>query len=428
MTLPFLLRRRRAALLLVAAFLSATQAQARPASQEPAASAESLESHLGKGYDALRQERYEDAARELRAALAIDATLTMRARFPLAAALFESHQYAESRKELEVVKKEVGAQPGIFYYLGRLDLEEQHYKRAAENLEKAAQSPPFPDTAFYLGSAFLKAGDERNAEKWLKEALRVNPRDSRALFQLGTLYRKQGRTEEASEAFAKTKQEKAASDKLSQIKMECGHALEQGLTEMAKSICGPLDDPKDAEKLTALGILYGEHGFLEEAVAPLRRASEISPRSPQMQYNLAYTYFQLKRFEEARETLAASVAQWPDLFNVNALYGATLWNLGEAKGAYEALHHAHKLNPQDAGTTALLYQCTGELAQRSEKAGANLEALRYLQEAASLAPADPEPHRRMAEIYRRTGRRELASQEEQKAAARAKSAAGQPQP
>jgi Flp pilus assembly protein TadD len=48
------------------------------------------------------------------------------------------------------------------------------------------------------------------------------------------------------------------------------------------------------EKLTALGTIYGQRGDLEAALKPFRRAAELAPQSPQMQYNLALAYFQLK--------------------------------------------------------------------------------------------------------------------------------------
>jgi len=191
--------------------------------------------------------------------------------------------------------------------------------------------------------------------------------------------------------------------------------LDRGPSENTSSICEQLYDPNDAKALTALGILYGQHGDFEKALKPLQRAAELDPRSPQMQYNLALTYFQLKRFEGARGPLEAAVQRWPDLFPLNALYGAVLWNLGSVLPAYQALRHAHQLNSQDKDTTALLYQSTLELAKRSEEAAADSEALRYLQEAASLAPTAPEPHQRMAMIYKRTGRPEQANKEEQKA-------------
>src|SRR5262245_24203584 len=53
---------------------------------------ETPDAHLGKGYDALKQDRYDVAAYEFRAALALDPKLVLRARFPLAVALFELHK------------------------------------------------------------------------------------------------------------------------------------------------------------------------------------------------------------------------------------------------------------------------------------------------------------------------------------------------
>jgi tetratricopeptide (TPR) repeat protein len=384
------------------------------ARQTTAQSADSLQIHLGQGYEALKQEQYEAAEKEFRAALAIDPGLAMRARFPLAVSLFEQHKYSESRQELETVRQVAGEQPGIFYYLGRMDLEEQKYPGAIENLAKASTHPPFPDTAFYLGLAYVKQGSDSDAETWLKKAIEVNPDDSRAEYQLATLYKKQGRQEEANRAFQQAKETKARSDKQSQLKFECGQALQHRPIEEAATLCDQLYDPNDAEKLTALGVLYGQHGYLEKALKPLQRAAELAPQSPQMQYNLAFTYFQLKRYEDAREPLAGAVQHWPDLFSLNALYGAVLWNLGEIQPAYQALRHAHQLNAQDAGTTALLYRAALELAERAEGVGAASEAIRYLQEAASLEPKAPEPHQRLAVIYQRSGRLELAKDEEQK--------------
>ena len=150
---------------------------------------------------------------EFRAALEQDPTLVMRARFPLAVALYEQRDYPAARTEFEKVRNDAGDQPGIYYYLGRIDQEQQNYKGAIALLTKAAAKPPFPDTAFYLGIAYLKNGDEADAEKWLKQATQVDSKDSRAFYQLATLYRKQGRTEEANAAFARTKGRKSCQRK-----------------------------------------------------------------------------------------------------------------------------------------------------------------------------------------------------------------------
>ena len=405
-------------LLIVPAFFLAPAVLGQTASQgttPPKASvAPTADVHLGKGYEALKQERYDDAAAEFRAALEIDPTLVMRARFPLAIALFEEHKNAEARGELQTVRRAVGDRPSVCYYFGRLDLEEQNYKGAVAELNKAIVNPPFPDTAYFLGFAYFKAGNEQDAEKWLKEAARREPVDSRAQYQLALLYRKQGREEEAKQAFSKTKEQRDQSNKLSQLKWDCAHELDRGVSEQAINVCEQLDNPDDAEMLLTLGILYGQHGELERALKPLRQAAELAPQSPQMQYNLAFTYYRLGRFADARTPLAGAVERWPDLFSLSALYGAVLWQLGEAEAAYQSLKRAHQLNADDASTTDLLYVATLELAKRAEASGADSESLNYLKEAAILKPTAPAPHQRMLEIYQRTGRAEQAKTEQLK--------------
>jgi tetratricopeptide (TPR) repeat protein len=411
--------------LVLIAFLLFPLGGSEAASQSSPPPVSTPEAHLGKGYDALRQDQYDLAVSEFRAALEADPKLSLRARFPLAVALFELHKGDEARHELELVRGEVGDHPNVLYYLGRLDLDDHNFEGAIRNLNQAVLKPPFPDTSYYLGYAYFKQGDLDNAAKWLKDAAQINPRDARIPYQLGLVYRKQGLADEATKALALSEQLRQRDDTESKLRMECGQKLDQGLRDQAHTVCEQLYDPDNAEKLTALGTIYAQHGDLEAALKPFRRAAELAPQSPQMQYNLALAYSQLNQFEAARAPLANSLKRWPDLFQLNALYGAVLVKLGEDVAAYQALHHAHQLNPQDAGTLDLLYRTVLGLAQKgvapkpqaqkSQGTGQYTDSLRYLQEAAELRPQEPEPHRRMAEIYTRTGRLAQAAAERQKA-------------
>ncbi len=424
---------RRQVLVLLAALTMVTHATGLAASQQTPTAAppagNTPENHLGKGYDALKQDQYEVAAGEFRAALELDPTLTLRARFPLAVALFEEHKSDEARRELGIVRGEVGDHPNVLYYLGRLDLDDRHYDDAVRNLSRAVAQPPFPDTSYYLGYAYLKRGDLPAAEKWLKEAAQLNPRDARIPYQLGLVYRKQGREVDAAKALAASDELRQRDSQESQLRVECAQKLDLGPREEAHAVCDRLYDPDNAEKLTALGTIYGQHGDLEAALKPLRRAAELAPQSPQMQYNLALTNYQMNRLEEAREPLAKMLKRWPDLFQLNALYGAVMTKLGDDVAAYQALHHAHQLNSQDSGTTDLLYLTALKLARanmQGKDAVANpqgvhqyvephSESIRYLKEAVQLHPQEPEPHRRLAEIYTLTGRPAQAKAEQQEA-------------
>jgi tetratricopeptide (TPR) repeat protein len=404
---------RLALLAALATFAPAARAQNSPADQKAeAAQAGSVDAHLGRGYAALKDDRYDEAAREFRAALALDPKLTLRARFPLAVTLFESQKTEEARKELEAVRSEVGDRPDVMYYLGRLELTDGNFDKAIQDLTEAAQKPPFPDTAYYLGSAYLKKGALDPAAQWLEAAARLNPRDPHVLERLGALYRQQGRKAEAEKAFADATELRQQDATVSRQRIDCAQKLESSSLDDARQVCEQLFDPNDADKLTMLGTLYGQHGDYAEALKPLRRAAELSPDSPQTEYNLALDCFELQHYAEARQALEKVMKLWPDLSPLNTLYGAVLYKLGDESSAYQALSRAHELNPQDARTAMMLYESGVSLAMKSLASKEYQASMRYLREAAQLAPRQPEPHRLLAQVYRAAGRDSEAAEEQ----------------
>lgn len=418
---------RRAVLLLAVMAVALTAAGScwQIAAPGPAAASQGstgAAAHLSRGYDALKQDRYTVAVEEFRAALALDPTLVLRARFPLAVAFFELHQFAAARQELEQVRRVAGDHPNVMYYLGRVDLEEHQFGAAVRHLSRAAARPPFPDTAYYLGYAYFKNGELAPAEEWLKKAEAATPHDSRVPYQLGSVYRQRGMAQQSAAAFARAAQLRQRDADEARLQGQCAQELDQGRRQQARAICDQLYDPDDAARLTELGTLYGQHGDYEAALRPLRRAAELAPQSPQMQYNLALDLFQLNRFEEARAPLQSALQRWPDLFQLNALYGAVLLKLGDELPAYQALRHAHELKPGDGETVDLLYATSVSLGGKSQAAERYADALEYYAEAARLRPAEAAPHREMAKIYALTGKPAQARAEQQEAERLAKNA------
>jgi tetratricopeptide (TPR) repeat protein len=393
-----------------AAQAGVAQDPARPPAG-PVASLDTPEAHLGAGYEALRSDRYEAAAREFRAALQLDPKLALQARFPLAVALFELRDLEGARREFEAVRRASGDHPNLDYYLGRIDLTEGKLDAAISELHKAAVKPPFPDTAYYLGDAYFKHRQLNLAEAWLHKAADLNPRDSAVQHQLGSLYAEMGLQDQAKQAYARSEQLRRQAAEVSKLRIECAERLEHGSLEEARPICDRLFDSNDAERLTILGTLYGSRRYYAEAVKPFTRAAELQPASPQMQYNLAFDYFQLGRYREAREALAGAVKRWPDLYPVNALYGSALFELADDAAAIEALERAHKLNPGDAATSAMLYELNLRLGKKSLAGGRYPAALAYVVQAARIGPGEAEPHQLMAEIYGATGRKAEAAEE-----------------
>ena len=181
-------------------------------------SAMPVDTYLGRGYEALKLDRYEEAIQDFRAALGIDPNLVERAQFPLAVALFELHRPEESRREWEAIRSKLGDHPNVLYYLGRIEVESRNFAAARSDLTTAATQPPFPDTYYYLGFACLKQNDFENAEKWLSRAEEALPRDARIPYQLGQLYQKLGRRQEAETQLARSERIRQQDDHERQLK------------------------------------------------------------------------------------------------------------------------------------------------------------------------------------------------------------------
>jgi len=370
--------------------------------REPVAGAktsarETVQAHIGKAHEDLKDQRYREAAEEFDAALKLDPHL-VDIRYQLGVCYFAIGQRKEARKELERVRTETGNDPAAIYYLGRLDLTEGNLDSAIELLNGLMSKPPFPDTAYYLGSASLKKGDAAAAEKWLRKAAEMGPRDFRIPDHLARVYQKLGRRQDAEREYARAAELRQHYNDAAQQATDCSRALETRAPEAARAMCQQLFVLDDPDKLTTLGMLYGKHGDYADAVGPLERAARLDPDSSEVQHDLGLTYFRLKQYQRARGPLEKAVALRPDFFGSNALLGATLYALKEDEVAYRVLDHAHQLNPGHADSADLLFKTAMILSQTKAASKQYEESLKYLRKAAELHPADPEVHRRLAQV------------------------------
>ncbi len=407
----------RAAILGIA--LAAVGSPGFPSPGQSAASirdaADTPEFHLARGLDDLKNSRYLQAEQEFRAALALDPRLIVRAQFPLAVTLFDLQERDEARRQFEAVRARTGDDPNLNYYLGRLDLMDGNLDSAIHNLTLAASDPPFSDTDYYLGYAYLKKKDFASAEKWLNKAADLAPRDARIHERLGLLYRAIGRPEKAEKAFAKAaelhRQDVAATEQA----LACGRSLDTQLLERAREVCRKLLDPEDLGKLVSLGALYAEHGDYLEALEPFRLAVNLDPDSYEMQYNLGLTYFRLKRYAEARAPLEKAAAERPDMFETVAPLGAVLYALGDDADAFRVLDRANRLNPANPDASRLLVNAALNLAAQCRARHDLAGARRYLLRAVQARPDDPAPHRQLAALDEFRGNHSAAARERQQA-------------
>jgi len=353
--------------------------------------------HIGRGYDLVQNDRYSEAAQEFRAALALDPG-AVNARYQLGVCLLALGEAAESRKEFERLRIATNNDASVAYYLARLDLLEGDSAAAIRRLVPIMAHPPFSDAAFYLGSAYLAHGDTENAIKWLRKATEVGGHDFRAHYRLARILRQKGLSKEAEQEYELSTKMREHYNESARQSVACVQALRTEPVVSAHDVCNRMFDASDPDKLTTLGILYGENGGYEEAIQPLQKAAALDPESFEVFHNLGLTYFRLRRFAEARAPLAKAVSLRPDFFGSNALLGATLYMLKDDAAAYPVLDFAHQLNPDDADTADLLFRLSVILGNRAASARDYTAGLKYLLRAADLRPDSLELQNRIAEV------------------------------
>jgi Flp pilus assembly protein TadD len=315
--------------------------------------------HLSKGAQLMQEQLFEAAASEFQQALAVDPG-NPRARFEFAVCLLQLGRNDEARREFEQLQKQTGESRYITYYLGRLDLLSDAYKPAIQRLGSVAENPPFPDTAFYLGTAYISAGDVPSGIKWLETAAKVQPHDYRVHYRLARAYSTAGREQDASHEYSLYTQYKDEHKSTEKDVRDCSTALHSQPLDAARDVCRRMFDPTNPEKLTLLGQLFGDAAAFTDAVDPLKRAAQLDPGSFEAWHNLGVTYFRLQQYSDARPPLEKAVSLRPDFYGSVVLLGATLYMLGDNNAALPVLERAVRLNPADAQTAAVLQKVRAE--------------------------------------------------------------------
>lgn len=374
-----------------------------PRGQNNPKPAKAADAHIGKAYQYLEQRRYADAAQEFSSALSVNSQL-VQARYEMAICEFALGRIADARAQFLQVQKATSGSPQVTYYLGRVDLREGKYEQAAQELLKISSSPPYPDTTYYLGSAYFHQGNLTEAERWLQEAAKANPRDFRVADHLARLYQKEKQPAKAEMEYRLSTRLREYYNHAATQAVECDHALETESRDQAHSVCHRLFDSEDEDKLILLGMIYGRHGDFQDALPPLQAAVRIDPDSWAAEHNLGLTYFRLRRYSNAVVPLRQAVRLRPEYFGSSALLGATLYTLKQDQEAFRVLLYAHQLNPQDPDTAQLLFNETLVLARQRYLHEEYLDCLTFLHEASALRPDDERVHLQIDEVKRRAKR------------------------
>lgn len=191
----------------------------------------------------------------------------------------------------------------------RLEHAEQTFRKgdtagALRELNEVVKArPQYAPAWLLLGTAYLRANQEDQAEAAFQRAAQVDPKNSVVWAQLGVLYLRDKRFEQARQAFQK-------------------------ITEV---------NPKDADAQINLGVTLNLMGRNEEAVTSFRKATALNPKLAQAWFNFGLGSMNLKHYDDAVEGFSRTTGLAPN----DAEAWIWLANAYQAKGMTEKADAAY---------------------------------------------------------------------------------------
>lgn len=310
------------------------------------------------------------------------------AQLALGRALLEAGRYREAAAQL---RRAAGLRRGdaaALYEVARVDFEQHEHQRARAQcraVARAAQGTPLGRVC--QARAFLAWNRSARAFEELEAALEQAPNDFEALLALGDAHRLRAAVPEAEDAYR-------------------------------RAIAA---DGRRAEPHLGLGQLYAQASRRQEAVAALRRAHELAPDDPDVDYELGRALsgedavrhlreavqnrptwalahaglgdalLALGQHEEAAREYTTALQQDSHLASARSGLGRAQMAAGNLEQAEQTLRAALEQVANDAGAVMAL----ADVLARTSRVEEAYEQYRH---ASDLDPRDPEPLVRAAQL------------------------------
>ena len=337
--------------------------------------------------------RYDEAARALRAGLALDPAHA-EARLTLAKVLVGSHRYEEALAEVDRYARLVGDLLQGFdgHYVRGLALRRLDRLGDAEReLRRAAEiNPGHADALFNLGAVLEQLGSDEEAMAYLRKAADLQPENPDTRYRLGKLLLELGETDRGEaelEAFQELRQRAQQESRASVLMRQAERRMDAGNPEQAKQLYQQVlrQDPQHAEALANLGVAYEQLGRSDLAEAMFRKALDLRPDYADAHLNLGLTLAESERFRAALESIAEAVRLDPGHVAARQAMGMVLTRLDRP---LEAVPHFRRVVVEIPSSADARLNLGIALAE-----GGSLEdALAEFDEAARLSPESFRPH------------------------------------
>ena len=233
--------------------------------------------------------------------------------------------------------------------------ENDHIEEAIETAKKAVKTEPKSSRPIrVLGSLFYQKGDILNAEKCFLRAVKMNRLDVFAYHHLGEIYLKKNEIENAGKFF-----EKAMKISPRHYKRAFNFAkilLASGNISKAKPLFSKvfeLSENQVREK-EEVAFLYLKHKFFEEALSLFEELKDFYPERIDILLTIARIYYNFQQPRSTIESALKVIKIERENFEANLLLAKCYMSIKQVMRADEILRTLSKIAPENEEVKALL--------------------------------------------------------------------------
>jgi tetratricopeptide (TPR) repeat protein len=316
--------------------------------------------------------------------------------FHSAETLLAEHRLAEARTEaLEQLK----THPSVEGYnlLGIIQSDQQDYEAAIASFQQALRlSPKSTKTLNNLGNAYAAQKRWDLADSEFRSVLRMDPANADANYNLGVLLMMKGSAAEAIPHFERGRSTQ------SQLNLVRAYLQTHRTADALRAADALADNHKgDVQVQFSLGVLLASAQQYKAAQRLLDRAEALEPESFEILFNLGQVLLRAGENARAELTLTRALKIQPQ--NAEVLYLLAQSHVAQSRplDALDVLMQAHKIAPENADIIFLMARVT--MSQNYYE-----DAIPLLESGLEIAPRRPDLLAALGESYFMAGKTEKA--------------------
>ena len=275
------------------------------------------------------------------------------------------HRQGKYHEAIEILLEAVRRDPSLMgaqLFLGIDYYRTNQMEKAVVHLKKASTiNSSDLQARLYLGRSYLALGKLQDALLEFQAAMRIEPKNVDVLYSLGQLYGKL-----MSETYIKLAETDPESYRVHQVLAESYQAQKETDKAIQEYKAAIAKAPQTPGLRYGLGDVYWRAGMLDEAKREFLEELKINPDDPMSMWKIANVYLSQSRWDDAIPMLEKSVRLQPDLAQAYRDLGKAYFQKNELEKAIVVYNKVVELAPDEDTVHYRLANIYKKLGRKAE--------------------------------------------------------------